>query len=348
MLLVISVPAIADDADFFCKYAIEQGIALRDQLLIPSAIAGFLQPETGLPPQALFGVQDSLASYFKSKTTMQIARENCDLYRSASAAQSKIQYALPALEKQALMHRVSLLQDASKDLDILMSEQTERVRAQVMTRPALYNLQVAAFSLASSLADTGRRVAEVFVPESLSAEPINALILQKEESELQLAKATNRLVSEGNWDITASAGVHQQLWGAASTTSTDYSGFGPFATIRFSYNFGRRAINRHLDRASEAYAEWKKQQPSEVTQSAAALREQIKSCIQVEEYVRRTLLQRQADLTDNLHVLEGVDTAQAEDFRDRLLADRLLLRVELEDVDFRLATLKQYQAENFQ
>jgi len=45
--------------------------------------------------------------------------------------------------------------------------------------------------------------------------------------------------------------------------------------------------------------------------------------------------------------LDNVETSNAVMFRNELLADQLILRVDVSDVQFRIAHLKQFIADNF-
>src|ERR1700680_3421203 len=104
LLIPAAFAADAKDKDketqAYCRYVTQQAAAQRDLLLIPNAVAGITQPNTGLPMQAVWGISGSLSNVRKSVLTMDAARKNCELYSAASSAQQDVQYALPSLEKQ--------------------------------------------------------------------------------------------------------------------------------------------------------------------------------------------------------------------------------------------------------
>jgi len=113
--------ATTKDEQAYCQYVTEQAAATRDLLRTPSAVTGVTQPNTGLPMQSVWGISSSLANIRKAGLTMDAARKNCELYNAATAAQQEIQFALPSLEKQALQHRLELIQQASAKLDAVIS-----------------------------------------------------------------------------------------------------------------------------------------------------------------------------------------------------------------------------------
>src|SRR5262249_18937283 len=123
------------DHQAYCEYVIEQATAQRDLLLTPNAVAGVTQPNTGEPMQLVWGLSSSLSNVRKAGLTMDAARKNCELYWATTAAQQDIQYALPSLEKEALEHRLELIQQASAKLDDLIGATTKMVDAQNLTRP---------------------------------------------------------------------------------------------------------------------------------------------------------------------------------------------------------------------
>src|ERR1700722_5834909 len=112
-LLLVSI-ALADDpatelsdAQAYCRYITEQAAAQKYLLLVPDAIAGLTQPNTGVPTQLVWGLSGSLSNVRKAGLTMDAARRNCELYGASASAQQDVQYALPSLEKQALQHRLA-------------------------------------------------------------------------------------------------------------------------------------------------------------------------------------------------------------------------------------------------
>ena len=113
--LVFPIQAFAQaqtDQQSYCSYVMEQAQAQRDLLRTPSAVAAFTQPETGLPTQVVAGASLGLAGVRKAGLTIDAARKECELYKSTTAAQQAVQYAIPSLEREALRNRLALIEDA--------------------------------------------------------------------------------------------------------------------------------------------------------------------------------------------------------------------------------------------
>src|ERR1700758_403039 len=142
--LLSAAPAIArgqEDQQAYCAYVMEQAQAQRNLLRSPTATAGFTQPETGLPMQLVGGATRGLSDVRKAELTMDEARKTCELYKAATGAQQEIQYALPELEKEALLNRLTLIERASKSLDALIEQTSKRLEVQNATRLMLFTLQ---------------------------------------------------------------------------------------------------------------------------------------------------------------------------------------------------------------
>ena len=67
--------------------------------------------------------------------------------------------ALPGLEKQALQHRLELIQQAYGKLDPLVDKATKMLEAQNVTRPMLFALQTTRIKLTSDKAETESKIA---------------------------------------------------------------------------------------------------------------------------------------------------------------------------------------------
>ena len=326
----------------YCKYVTEQAAAQRDLLRTPSALLGPIQPSTGTPSQLVFGLSDSLSDVMKSGLVMKAAKTNCNLYTSTAEAQQHLIYALPRIEKDILRHRLDLIQAASDKLDAVIADNMKLVEAQNLTRPALYALEGAKvrFDTSRTAALTG--IASPYVPP-LSDTPIKVLITDKLAAEAANLRATDKLEKQSSWDIKLSGGTHRQI----SSNTSGVSPFGAYGEFNLTYNLGRRAINRHIDQSEAAYVGWKQTQFDDVVNQAAILSHQITDTMEIEKTQLVILHAHDKEIEANLRSLEGVDTSNAIAFRNQLIADQMVLRVEIGDVEFRMSKLQEFFDANF-
>ncbi len=327
------------DQQAYCQYVTEQAAAQRDLLLTPNAIAGVTQPNTGLPMQLVWGLSGSLSNVRKAILTTDAARKSCELYNATTAAQQSIQYALPGLEKQALEHRLELIEQASGQLDAAIAATTKMVDVRNATRPMLFSLEATRIKLGADQADTQTKIAALYTPARVN-EPVKQLVAEKQSSEADEQSALDKLNRQNNWDISLSIGAHQQINPLVNNNS-------PYGAITISYNLASRAVNKHLDRAADSYAGWKKVQENEVTSNAAILKAQVAAGISAQANRLKALQQQQKLVESNLQLVAEPDTTAALDFHNQLSTTQLLLGIEIGDATFRLEQLQNFLENNY-
>jgi len=340
--LLSAVPVIAtgqQDQQAYCMYVMEQAQAQRNLLRTPTATASFTQPDTGLPMQLVGGATLGLSDVRKAELTMDVARKNCELYKATTGAQQEIQYALPSLEKVALLNRLTLIEQASKSLDTLIAQTARMLEAQNATQLMLFTLQTTKIKLEADRADTRLKLSAIYVPP-VSDQSLKELVAQKQSSEEGAQRVQDKLSRQNNWDVALTVGVHQQVNPIAQ-------GAQPYGQVSVSYNLASRAINRHLDRAVEAHDEWKKVEEGDVVRQMEVLRQQLVDCVMVQEAKLKSLGEQSRQLDNSLQLVAVPDTSAAFDFHNQLAATKLLLQIETADAGFRIDRLREYLAKNY-
>ena len=343
LLLSISTLSGAQNLDAdqkaYCVFLNEQAKAQSDFLRTPDALGGFTQPETGLPMQLVAGAQLSLSNLKKSGITLDAARKNCELYKASTNVQRTLEYALPAVEKDALTHRLLLIDEASKSLEVLIGKTTQMVEAQDMTRPMLFSLISTRIKLDSDRADTQTKIAAIYVPQ-LSDRPLKLQVAAKQSSDNAEQSSLARLTRQNNWDVALTVGAHEQLNPVAN-------GPEPYGEVSVTYNLGSHAIDKHLDRSVDAYAGWKKVQENDVERGMEVLRDQVQQTITVQMDRIDSLRQETEEIEKNLKRVSDANTSAALDFRNQLISTQLLLGIETGDAIYRRDRLRGFLSRNF-
>jgi hypothetical protein len=327
------------DQKAYCIYLTEQAKAQSDFLRSPNALGGFTQPDTGLPIQLVAGAQLSLSNLKKAGITLDAARKNCELYKASTDVLLTLQYALPAVEKDALTHRLLLIDEASKSLDALIGKTTQMVEAQNMTRPMLVSLLSNRIKLDSDRAETQSRIAALYVPQ-LSTQPLKMQVAAKQSSDTAEQSSLARLTRQNNWDVALTVGAHQQLNPVANSPE-------PYGEVSATYNLGSHVIDKHLDQSVDAYSSWKKVQESDVERGMEVLRDQVQLTIAAQKTRIQSLQQEIAELNKNLKLVGDADTSAALDFRNQLISSKLLLGIETGDAFYRIDRLQDFASKNF-
>jgi len=329
----------AADQQAYCAYLTEQAQAQSELLRTPSGVASFTQPDTGLPTQLVAGATVSLAGVKKAGITVDAARKNCDLYKASTGVQQYLQYALPNIERQALTNRLTLIAEASKSVDGLIADTAKMVEAQNMTRPMLMELQMTKIKLEADRADTQTKISAIYVPV-LAAQSLKEQVAAKQASDVMEQQALDKLARQNNWDVALTVGAHQQI-------SPFASGVEPYGEVTATYNFASRTIDRHLDRAVDAYAGWKKVQEGDAARGMDVLKGQVNESIAAQQGRLDSLRLESAEIEKSLELVSAPDTSAALDFRNQLTSTRILLGIEMRDSSFRLERLREFLSVNY-
>jgi hypothetical protein len=332
--LLLAPCAFAQEREEYCRYVEQQANAESILLRTPDAVMGMTQPAMGTPPQTYAGLSDSLAGVVKARKVKSVAQAQCSLYRAETDAQQRIQFALPALERDALQNRLELIERAQDEIARLMADNEKLVAAQNATVQSSYLLEAARARLESDRVNTQSSLSVLYVPP-LSDTPLWELVAEKQAAEAQTQKAMASLSRQDNWDITLEVGAHHRvasLWNTAP---------GPYGTFVAKWNLGSRGRSEALDVAATSYQNWKTQQETEVVRNAEILRQQLASALAAQESAMTVLLAEDEDIQSNLAGLKAIDTASAIAFRNQLIADRLVLQVEVSNAHFRLDSLRE-------
>ena len=114
-----------------------------------------------------------------------------------------------------------------------------------------------------------------------------------------------------------------------------------------TYNFASHAIDKHLDRSTEAYAGWKKVQESDVTRGMEVLRQQVVDNIAAQQSRLDALQGEAQQIEKSLQLVTAPDTTAAYDYRNQLTTTQLLLGIETGDSTFRLERLQEFLNRNY-
>lgn len=332
-----------------CTAVVEQAKGLAAQLRGPNIVGGITQPSAGTPAQTYVGIQNSIAGDRKAADTVHAAWENCELYDFTEDVTLRLTYAVPSLQKDALNHRAEIISAMQVQLNLMSADARGRVDAQDLARMVLYSLQATEARMNLDRATTQQAAALIYVPENLAYLPIKQLLTNKQISEIESQKAAAKLLRAGNWDVQVESGVRHQLMSStpSSTNPSNVSGTGLYGGVTFSWGASSRAVDLRLNKSVDAYGKWKENQEGDVIRTAAALQQELIENIAALQASNKSLLAQQHVIDANLDLIKNSDTPAGLAFSYQLRADRLMLRIEIEDTQYRLSLLQKYLDDNF-
>lgn len=333
-----------------CDAVVQQAKGVADQLRGPNIVGGVTQPSAGTPAQTYVGVQNSISKDRQASDTVNAAWKQCELYDYTEDVTLRISYAFPAMQKDALKHRTEVIDVMESQLNVITLDAQNRTDAKDLTRIALYSLEAAKAKMDMDRATTQQAAALLYVPDMLAILPIRQLLTNKQISEVEAQRANAKLQRAQNWDVQLESGVHHQLFAstpAQTLPTAGTSGTGLYGGVTFSWGMGSHATDKHLEKGVEAYGKWKETQEGDVIKNAAALKQEIIDSVSALQSSQASLAGQQKIIDQNLELVKTSDTATGLAFGYQLKADRLMLRVEIEDTEYRLSVLQKYLEENF-
>ena len=343
VMLFAPVALAQNESDAYCSYVKEQAQAEAIRLRTPASQTGVTQePIVGGIPQKFTGVTNSLSDDRKSVLVGRAAAADCGLYRTTLAVQRRITYALPAMERDALQNRLTLIQSALDELDRTSTEMKARVAVQDATVQSEYLLASARQKLVMDRTSTTLALAAIYVPE-LAQGKLMDLAAAKQGYELTKQRADNQVSNQQGWDVAIALGERQDVFPLFGSKNK-----GAYGNFTVTYNLGAHASAQHLEAAAKAYGTYKAVQQNDALQQIEILKKQVTESIAAREGSLAQLKEQDKLIGAHMMTVKEVDSAAAITFRNQLLADSLALRVEMGDAQFRLDALKKYLAENLQ
>jgi hypothetical protein len=149
------------------------------------------------------------------------------------------------------------------------------------------------------------------------------------------------LNEQDNYSVVLEAGVHEPVR-TLFRTGADFYG-----TFTVKWNVSSRSRSRSLSNAAAAYGQWTEHDENGVARKAKVLQQQLEASIAAQESALKALLVEGAAIQENLSKIGTLDTAAAISFKNTLVIDRSLLRVEIGATTYRIEKLREYLKENF-
>lgn len=339
-LFILGSPLYAQQTDqnSYCKFVEESAKATGVALESPTAVTG-LTPNQGIAPQVILGLETSVNSIRKGRLTVEVARKNCELYRDSTTVQQRITYDMPALNQDALLHRLTLITRASVELDSLIAENERILAAGNIPRQSVYLLEKQRLTLELDKQSTEVALAQIYVPH-LSVEPLTELAAAEAQANTANQDAQLKLTRLSNWDLNLQGGTEKPLQ-PFNTSPRGYAGF------TLVYSLGSASASRHDIAAITAFDDWQRAQIGGVIQSIQVFHGIVNELIAVQTAELARLRSEESKIDESQAAISTSDTSTARAFRNQLTADSLILRVQIQDTEFRLARLETYAKDNF-
>jgi hypothetical protein len=292
----------------YCQYVEDQADAERT---LDTGIEGFgrLGQSDSNPSlkQVVVGVQKSLSRHLQGLSVTRAAQLECELYSRTLSVDRFVKYGMPSIDRQIAVQRAT---DLNNVLDILNEEiasAEKRLRTGNGTLSDLLTLRQQRDQVSAQYVAAKTEVASGQIPDVPRVDLKQALA-QIDETTLNLQDELNHKQELQTWDVALVGGMQKPISGTAVNTST---GYRPFVSVTFTYNFNAVSYGHKLDNATRSLMTMRRQLNDELTQKVDELQRSMAGRLSVQKESLPELLDERNHLSDEYEKLRALDSLEA-------------------------------------
>jgi len=292
----------------YCQYVKDQADAERT---LDSGVEGFgrLGQSDSNPSlkQVVVGLSKSLSKDLQGRSATRAAELECELYSRTLSVDRVVKYRMPSIEKQIAAQQAADLKDV---LDILNEEITsteKRLRTGNGTLSDMLTLRQQRDQVSTQYVAARTDVASQQIPDVPQIN-LKEAMTQIDESTLALQDELNHKQKLRAWDVSLIGGVQKPISGAPFNTSTGYQ---PFVSVTFTYNFNAMSYGRKLDNATNSLMTMRRQLNDELAQKVDGLQKNMADLLSVQNEVLPQLIDEQVRLSEEYERLRKLDSPEA-------------------------------------
>lgn len=292
----------------YCQYVQDQADAERT---LETGVEGFgrLGQSDSNPSlkQVVVGLSKSLSRHLQGVSATRAAQLECELYSRTLNVDRFVKYGMPSIDRQVAIQQVADLKDVLDILDEEIASADKRLRSGNGTLSDLMTLRQQRDQVAAQYVSARTEVASQPIPEVPSVDLKQALA-QIDETTLDLQNELNHKQKLQTWDVALVGGMQKPISGTAVNTST---GYRPFVSVTFTYNFNAQSYARKLDNATRSLMTMRHQLNDELAQKVDGLRRSMAGRVAVQQENLPQLLDEQTRLGDEYERVRALTSPEA-------------------------------------
>ncbi|WP_238268904.1 hypothetical protein [Paraburkholderia terrae] len=292
----------------YCQYVQDQADAERT---LDTGVEGFgrLGQSDSNPSlkQVVVGLSKSLSRHLQGISATRAAQLECELYSRTLNVDRFVKYGMPSIDRQVAIQQVADLKDV---LDILNEEimsADKRLQSGNGTLSDLLTLRQQRDQVAAQYVAAKTEVASQPIPEVPHID-LKQAIAQIDDTTLDLQSELNHKQKLQAWDVSLVGGMQKPISGAPVNTSTGYQ---PFVSVTFTYNFNAASYGRKLDNATRSLMTMRHQLNDELAQKVDGLQRSMAERLAVQQENLPQLLDEQNRLSDEYERLHTLASPEA-------------------------------------
>lgn len=324
------------DVTAYCAYIKEKNQAKKNQLLSPDFIMRAQNSTNDYPFQnnIISALSKDLSDLGKAKQIENLMHDECHYYELNQQAKIQVAFALPTIERSALLFKLEQIQIVKNKLDALLNQIKHKIKNQNETLQNYYKID----SLLQKLEDIEQEIKVNLVMKQLpnikllgSKALSNQLWLAEKKRQLTRAK----LQKLYNWSIQLQTGAQQNL------SNNQNQAVQPYVALFLRYNLGSIFSNSNRDKSATHYVHWKNKQITGTQQHLSRFMHSV-AMLQKAEQQRLLRLKSNYQKYEVLNKkLKSTQSLRGNHLGQQIDIDRMMLKIEIRYIQYHLQLLQQ-------
>jgi hypothetical protein len=285
--------------------------------------------------QAVVGASKSLSKHLQGDSVTRAAVIECELYGHSLDVALFVKYKLATIDRQVAAHRALGLQGLLDILDESIAAAEWRRQAGDATVGDLLALTQQRLQIHSQYV-AEKEAAVQPEPPALPDIDVEEALRQIDDLTFQLHQELDHKLALQVWDVALIGGMQKPLAGEPAGSSTGYQ---PFVSVTFTYNFNEGAYKRRLDTATASLMELRRKQNDELAHQVSTLRKSLADIMNLQKSMLPQAQAQRQQFSESLERLRLVGTAEAVKMRSQMRIALAMATMEEDLINFKLGLL---------
>jgi transcription initiation factor TFIIIB Brf1 subunit/transcription initiation factor TFIIB len=325
---------LSQDVLSYCKYIEEKNKARSDLLTAPDVVVWVQNANIDYPYQnnIVSALSKNLSDFGKAKQLKQLIKDECAYYRLSQEAKVQIQYAIPTIQRQALLLKLHHIRVAKSKLKEWLGKIQNRIDKKNDTLSTYYQLD----ALVQRLDDAERDIDVTLAlqpPHEINKVRLKTLFNRLVQADKRRLATRNRLAKQDNWSLELQTGAQQNI------TISNNQNIQPYVAVIWRYHLGAPLSNRERDKALEQYADWKNKKVNGIQKQLLNLIYSMNELESAEQKRLEHLKQNHQKYEGVSKKMDAIDSLRAAHFKQQIEVDRIMMEVEMNYAQSRIDLL---------
>lgn len=327
----------------YCQYVQDQADAERT---LDTGVEGFgrLGQADSNPSlkQVVVGLSKSLSRHLQGMSATRAAQLECELYSRTLNVDRFIKYGMPSIDRQVAIQQVADLKNVLDILNEEIASADKRLRSGNGTLPDLLTLRQQRDQVAAQYVTAKTEVASQPIPDVPPVD-LKSALAQIDATTLDLQNELNHKQKLQAWDVSMVGGLQKPISGAPMNTSTGYQ---PFVSVTFTYNFNAASYGRKLDNATRSLMTMRHQLNDELAQKVDGLQRSMAERLALQKETLPQLLDEQTRLGDEYEALRALASPEAQRVKSQIRVSLAMAAMKVHLARLQITLLSQDYAQD--